>query len=154
MGTVTHVAPPQRVRMPHQTLCVTQKKKKIVYRSFHFSQLRIRPQIPKYLTTAPAVTPSDVNGVSDKEWKLSACEINLAGPLVPEDRENKLFQNVGNYYHAIRHRIRGTKIFVTPVWPRQTLHWFVEAILNTVKNTGIVGAHALSSNSSCSIMHT
>jgi hypothetical protein len=83
--------------------------------------------VSRYLTTAPVFTPSVVNWVSDKERKLSACEINLAWPLVPEDRENKLFRNVGNYYHAIRRRIRRTQIFITPVWQRKILHCFVEA---------------------------
>ena len=86
-----------------------------MYTSFHFPQLHTRPKVPKYLTTAPMFTPSVVNGVSDNERKLSACEVNLAGPLVPEDRENKLFRNAGNYYHAIRRRIRRTQIFITPV---------------------------------------
>ena len=96
-GTVTHVTPPQRVRMLHQNLSV--KSPQIRAQVFHFPQLHTRPKVLVYLTTAPVFTPSVVNGVSDKERKLRACEINLAGPLVPEDKENKLFRN---YCHAVR----------------------------------------------------
>ena len=120
-GTVTHVAPPQRVRMPHQTLSV--KSTQICVQVFTFFTVTLSSK-GVYLTTAPVFTPSVVNGVSDKERKWIACDINLAGPLVPEDRENKLFRN---YYPAIRRRIRRTQIFITLAWPRQILHCFVEA---------------------------
>ena len=115
-GNVTHVAPPQRVRMAHQTWSV--KSTQICVQVVSFFTITHSSK-GVYLTTAPVFTPSVVNGVSGKERKLSACEVNLAGPLIPEDRKNKLFRN---YYLAIRRRIRRT-----PVWPRQILHCFVEA---------------------------
>jgi len=91
------------------------------------------------------VHSSAVNGLSDKERKLSACEINLAGPLVPEDKENKLFSRYGVVSEGLRsslHRYDHEKSC--------TISW--KQTLNT-EYTGIVGAHPLSSNSSCSIMH-
>jgi len=139
---ITHVAPPQRVRMPHQTLSV--KSTQICVQVVSFFTITHSSK-GVYLITASLFTPSAVNGLSDKERKLSACEINLAGPLVPEDKENKLFSRYGVVSEGLRsslHRYDHEKSC--------TISW--KQTLNT-EYTGIVGAHPLSSNSSCSIMH-
>ena len=113
--TASHDAPSNFIRDINSNLCTGRS-------IFHNYTLVQRCQ--SMWQTTPVFTPSVVDEVSEKEIKLSACEINLAG--VPEESENKLFRNVGNYYHAIWRHIRGTQIFISPVWQRLILQCFVE----------------------------